>query len=71
LNAQASAEVEWLWSTFGNGVKVARGLDRLQVVEAKLVTRRNAEQAVWPMVRACLDPAESLTATVVMGREKM
>ena|SRR6516225_1058727 len=71
LDAQASVEVEWLRSTPSDGVKVSRGFDRLQVVEAKLVARRNAEQAVWPMIRACLDPAESLTARAVIGREEM
>src|SRR5690349_17784684 len=70
LNAQASAEVEWLRSTSSYSVQVARGFDRLQVVEAKLVARRNAEQAVWPMLRACLDPAQSLTPMSVIGRKE-
>lgn len=71
LDAQASAKVEWLRLTSSDSIKVPCSFDRFQVIEAKLVARRNAEQAVWPMVRARLDTAESLTATAVIGREEM
>src|SRR5436309_9758590 len=64
LDAQTSAEVEWLRPASSDSVKVSRDFNRLQIVEAKLVSWRNAEQAVWPVVRACLDPPESLTATL-------
>src|SRR6202040_799232 len=49
----------------------AGALDRLQIVEAELMTRRHAEQAVGRMVRGGLDAAEPLTAAPIFGREEM
>src|ERR1700676_2921469 len=69
LDAQAGAKVERLRPATGDGVEKTRGLDRLQVVEAELMTRRYAEQSVGRMVRGGLNSAEPLTATPIVGRK--
>ena len=58
LDAHSGAEIERLQPASGESVKKARDLNRLQVVEAELATRRDTEEAVEGMMRASLDAAE-------------
>ncbi len=71
LDAQAGAEIERLRAAARDGVEIACDLDRLQIVEAELMARRDAEQAIGRMVRPGLDAAEPLAAARVVGREEM
>jgi len=71
LDAQAGAEVERFRPAAGDTVQKTSGLNRLQVVEAELMTGRDAEQAVRRMVRAGLDAAEPLATAPIIGRIEM
>src|SRR3954452_7079388 len=62
LNPKTSAEVERLVLFARNRFKIARDFDGLQVVEAELMTGRDAEPTVRWMIRACLDAAKAATS---------
>ena len=44
-----------------------RNFDCFQIVEAELVTRRDAEEAIGMMLRAGFDPQEAFVTTVAAG----
>jgi hypothetical protein len=67
LDAQSGAEVERLRLAAGDSVEKPCGLDRLQVVEAELMTRRYAEQSMGRMVWGGLNPAKPLTPERIVG----
>src|SRR5689334_7264794 len=67
LNPKTGAEVERLVPFARDRFEIARDLDGLQVVEAELMTGRDAEPTVRWMIRARLDAAEAATSGGVGG----
>jgi hypothetical protein len=62
LNAKTHPEIEEFRAPTGDGVEIARNLDRLEIVEPELMARHHAEPIVGRLVWASLDPAEASSA---------
>ena len=71
LHALAGAKVEWLGPLLGNGRQKSGDLDSFQIIKAELVTRSDAEKAVWKVIRPRLDPTKAAASGGVLHAEEM
>src|SRR5215469_4557933 len=71
LHALSGAKVEWLGPLLGNGRQKSGDLDSFQIIKAELVTRSDAEKAVWIVIRPRLDPTEAAATGGVLHAEEM